>query len=250
MISPDFRGIDNVSMINPIKQFVSFNYGDSMWADMATDIAAVEKTYNSLVSVHQQKQNVPQLEIFQKYFLDNYMNMASFQKYFTFGKLNTQLSMSFSATDSIDKKRVSGDSPILSSISSLYNYAVCMSARACYMDLGGDGIKVAAQLFKKAAWIFNHLITMATQLPPGYHSIDFNKEALTMNREMCLAQAQYLFFKKASDAGMAPNVLAKIAAQTAIYFDNAHKECSVNSSLRGYNRGHTTNVLGYHARYF
>ena len=55
-------------------------------------------------------------------------------------------------------------------------------------------------------------------------STDFHKEALTMNRELCLAQGQYLFFKKASEAKMAPNVLSKIAAQTAIYFDNSHKE--------------------------
>ena len=118
------------------------------------------------------------------------------------------------------------------------------------MDLGGDGIKVAAQLFKKAAWVFNHLITVSTQLPPGTHSIDFNKETLTMNRELSLAQAQYLFYKKASEAGMAPNVLSKIAAQTAIYFESAHKECTVNNTLRGYNKGHNANVLGYHSRYF
>jgi len=87
-----------------------------------------------------------------------------------------------------------------------------MSSRACYMDLGGDGIKIASVLFRKAAWIFNHLITMASQLPPGCASVDFHKEALTMNRELCLAQAQYLFYKKASEAGMAGGVLSKIAA--------------------------------------
>jgi hypothetical protein len=118
------------------------------------------------------------------------------------------------------------------------------------MDLSGDGIKHAVQLFKKAAWVFNNLITASTQLPAGYSSVDFHKEALTMNRELCLAQAQYLFFKKATDAGMAGNVLSKVAAQTAIYFDNAHKENQVNNALRGIGQGKFANVLGYHARYF
>lgn len=81
-------------------------------------------------------------------------------------------------------------------------------------------------------------------------SPDFHKESLTMNRELCLAQAQYLFFKKASDAGMAGSVLAKVAMQTSMYFDNAHKENQVNQHLRTMGNGTFANVLGYHARYF
>ena len=46
-----------------------------------------------------------------------------------------------------------------------------------------------------------------------------------MCSNLCLAQAQYLFFKKASDAGMAPKVLAKIAAQVSIYFQKSF-ECN------------------------
>ena len=42
-----------------------------------------------------------------------------------------------------------------------------------------------------------------------------------MNSNLCLAQAQYLFFKKASDAGMNAAVLSKIAAQVSIYFEKA-----------------------------
>ena len=80
------------------------------------------------------------------------------------------------------------------------------------MDLGGDGIKVASKLFQQAAWVYENLLSLVTQLPAGQSSTDFNKETLTMNSNLCLAQAQYLFFKKASDAGMAPKVLAKIAA--------------------------------------
>jgi hypothetical protein len=163
--------------------------------------------------------------------------MGSFQKFFTFGTLNTQLNLTFKVHDSVNGQTMHGAVPMIDQISALYNYAVCMASRACYMDLSGDGIKQAVQLFKKAAWVFNNLITASTQLPAGYSSVDFHKEALTMNRELCLAQAQYLFFKKATDAGMAGNVLSKVAAQTAIYFDNAHKENQVNNALRGIGQG-------------
>jgi len=86
------------------------------------------------------------------------------------------------------------------------------------MDLSGDGIKIGAKLFQQAAWIYEHLLSAVSQLPAGEATTDFCKETLTMNSNLCLAQAQYLFFKKASDAGMAPKVLARLAAQTAIYF--------------------------------
>jgi len=89
------------------------------------------------------------------------------------------------------------------------------------MDLGGDGIKVASKLFQQAAWIFEQLQTMVTALAAGESSTDFNKETLSQNSNLCLAQAQYLFFKKASDAGMKPAVLSNVAAQVAIYFDKA-----------------------------
>ena len=80
------------------------------------------------------------------------------------------------------------------------------------MDLAGDGIKHASNYFRQAAWIFEQLLSMATQLPPDGHSCDFNKETLIQNSNLCLAQAQYLFFKKATDAGMNAGVLSKIAA--------------------------------------
>ena len=89
------------------------------------------------------------------------------------------------------------------------------------MPLDGDGIKHASTYFRQAAWIFEQLLTMSTQLPAEAHSVDFNKETLTQNSNLCLAQAQYLFFKKASDAGMASSVLSKVSAQVAIYFEKA-----------------------------
>jgi len=73
--------------------------------------------------------------------------------------------------------------------SSLYNYAVTLSRIACYMDLAGDGIKEASKLFQQSAWVFEQLLTMVGNLPPADMSVDFSKEALSMNSALCLAQA-------------------------------------------------------------
>ena len=55
------------------------------------------------------------------------------------------------------------------------------------MDLGGDGIKQASKLFQQAAWTYENLLSAASQLPPGQSTVDFNKETLTMNSNLCLA---------------------------------------------------------------
>jgi len=91
---------------------------------------------------------------------------------------------------------------------------------------------------------------MATQLPPDGFSNDFTKESLIQNSNLCLAQAQYLFFKKATDAGMNASVLSKIAAQVAIYFQKAFDNNQVNAALRSFDNRKFANVLGYHSKYF
>jgi hypothetical protein len=60
-------------------------------------------------------------------------------------------------------------------------------------------------------------------MPAGEATLDFSKEALVMNSNLCLAQAQYLFFRKARDAKMKPLVLSKICAQISIYFQKAYE---------------------------
>lgn len=72
------------------------------------------------------------------------------------------------------------------------------------MDLTGDGIKEASKLFQQAAWVFDHLKTLVTNLNPSEISVDFTAEALGMLSSLMLAQAQYLFYKKALDANMKP----------------------------------------------
>jgi hypothetical protein len=64
--------------------------------------------------------------------------------------------------DSITKTKVQSDVPYIEMYSSLYNWAVCNARIACYMDLSGDGIKIASKHFQEAAWMFEHLQTIVT----------------------------------------------------------------------------------------
>ena len=152
--------------------------------------------------------------------------------------------------DSITKTKKVSTQPLLEVYSSLYNYAVCIARIACYMDLEGDGIKSASKHFQQAAWVFEQLLTMVGNLPPAEISVDFSKEALTMNINLCLAQAQYLFFRKGKETEMKPNVLAKIVAQVSVYFQKAFEQSQVNKNVRTFDQGKFAAVLGYQAKYF
>jgi hypothetical protein len=55
------------------------------------------------------------------------------------------------------------------------------------MDLGGDGVKEASKLFQQAAWTFEHLRTLVTNLNPSDVSIDFTSESLGMLSNLMLA---------------------------------------------------------------
>jgi hypothetical protein len=55
------------------------------------------------------------------------------------------------------------------------------------MDLSGDGIKDASKLFQQAAWTFDTLRTLVTNLQPSDVSCDFTSESLGMLTNLMLA---------------------------------------------------------------
>ncbi len=55
------------------------------------------------------------------------------------------------------------------------------------MDLGGEGIKEASKLFQQAAWTFEHLRTLTSNLAPSDVSLDFTSESLGMLSNLMLA---------------------------------------------------------------
>ena len=152
--------------------------------------------------------------------------------------------------DSFTRQKKQCMSPTFDSISALYNYAVACSRIACYMDLAGEGIKEASKLFQQAAWTFDHLRTLVTNLHPSEMSTDFTGESLGMLSSLMLAQAQYLFYRKALEAGMKPAVLAKIAMQVSSYFSKAHELSQTNVGIKSYDGGKFANILLYHSIYF
>lgn len=74
-------------------------------------------------------------------------------------------------------------------------------------------------------------------------SCDFTSESLGMLTNLMLGQAQYLFYRKALEAGMKPNVLAKIAMQVSEYFKKAYDLSQTNQALKAFDGGKFANIL-------
>jgi hypothetical protein len=179
------------------------------------------------------------------------MTAQCFGRYFTFGKLKTNLNMWFTWADSFQKaKKVQTQNISLDTYSALYNYAVCMARIGILSDLSGDGIKIASASLCKAASTFDYLKTACNQLQPAEVSPDLQSQTLDQNRDLCLGQAQYLFYKMAKDKGMKASLLSQIAMQSSIYFREAHEKNMMSQPLRQFENGAFSAKLGYHACYF
>ena len=62
-----------------------------------------------------------------------------------------------------------------------------MSKQACFMNLEGDGIKMASKLMQQAAWVFEDLKANVSQLKPGETGPDFTAESLACLSSLMLA---------------------------------------------------------------
>ena len=62
-------------------------------------------------------------------------------KYLSFGSTGQQINMQFKWQDTFSLQWVSTYSPLYDALSSKFNYGVCLSRQAVYMNLEGDAIK-------------------------------------------------------------------------------------------------------------
>jgi programmed cell death 6-interacting protein len=105
------------------------------------------------------------------------------------------------------------------SVRSFQSRASSFANQAAAQVLVGDGLKVAAALFQRAAGVFESLKHDIESHPQA--ADDLRGDALGMLAALQLAQAQECFFLKAAESKMKPAILSKLCQQTADYFDTA-----------------------------
>eukprot|EP00347_Sterkiella_histriomuscorum_P011694 403371464 len=226
MISPDFRTTGPLDLITPFNKVILNSNGEDVWNDVQYELQRANDIRNELCQINNVKTDVIQLRKFKDLYLDVlwYDSMTLQQHY--------------------------SESLYLDMASSLFNFAVACSRIACYMDLTGDGIKEASRFFQQAAWALDHCKTFHNQLPVGAQYQDFSIDNLNMLHNLMLAQAQYLFYKKATDNQMKAAVVCKIAMQVSTYFGLAFNFGTANQYTRNYEKGVFLRIQDYHTGYF
>jgi len=147
MISPDFRNTEVAPIIDHYRLFIVSNHGDGLWKDLEMEFNRVFAIRKEATQVGAYRSDPEQLKKFKGIFLELYQTQNLFNKYFTYGNQKNQVNITHTWYDSFNKVKKQSMSPSFDAISSLYNYAVACSRIACYMDLGGEGIKEASKLF-------------------------------------------------------------------------------------------------------
>jgi programmed cell death 6-interacting protein len=130
-----------------------------------------------------------------------------------------QVRIAFVWYDSFRSKKTQSFSIFYEQASCLFNLGVAFSNQAAAQVLVGDGLKVAAALFQRAAGVFESLKHDIESHPQA--ADDLRGDALGMFASLQLAQAQECFFLKAAESKMKPTILCKLSQQTADYFDTA-----------------------------
>jgi hypothetical protein len=177
--------------------------------------------------------------------------MACFNRVLSFGELKTNVDLLFPWYDSFDKSKKASRDVALEQFSALYNFGVSSARIGTLHDLSSEqGIKDASKLLQEAASIFDNLKTQANTLKPADISPDFQSQTCDMNSNLCLAQAQYLFYKMAKDKNMKPALLSQIAMQASVYFSVAFEKSQMAQPLRSYDNGAFAAKCGWFTNYF
>ncbi|KRZ98118.1 Apoptosis-linked interacting protein [Trichinella sp. T8] len=109
----------------------------------------------------------------------------------------------------------------------LFNIAAMQSQVAAMQRLDDDDdLKLAARLFQQSAGIFAYLKDTVMSLVGQEPTIDMMPNTLAILSALMLAQAQEIFFLKASKDHNKPAVIAKIAAECAAMYYEVNKMLS------------------------
>jgi programmed cell death 6-interacting protein len=151
---------------------------------------------------------------------------------FPISESNASIKLGFSWHDAFKpSKKIARYNINYEIMSVVFNLGALFSQKGLHTDRSTpEGLKEACQLFTQAAGVFVHVRDELTQRLPGPFTSDCTPEGLSMIINLMLAQAQSCFYERALQNKMKLQLVAKLAAQAAHFF-NAALECTKSPSL-------------------
>ncbi|XP_071356059.1 programmed cell death 6-interacting protein isoform X6 [Trachinotus anak] len=232
-ISVPLKKSSEVDLVKPLSKFVTATYPAG--EEQGEYIRAVEELNklrkNALgrpLDKHESS-----LEILLRY----YDQLCAVEPKFPFS--DNQLCLTFTWKDAFDKGSLFGGSVKLALASLgyektcvLFNAAALASQIASEQNLDNDeGLKAAAKYYQLASGAFGHIKDTVLSALNREPTMDISPETVGTLSLIMLAQAQEVFFLKATSDKMKDAVIAKLANQAADFYGDAFKQCQYKDNL-------------------
>uniref|UniRef100_UPI003AAF92A1 programmed cell death 6-interacting protein isoform X9 n=1 Tax=Centroberyx gerrardi TaxID=166262 RepID=UPI003AAF92A1 len=232
-ISVPLKKSSEVDLVKPLSKFVTATYPAG--EEQGEYIRAVEELNklrkNALgrpLDKHESS-----LEILLRY----YDQLCAVEPKFPFSE--NQLCLTFTWKDAFDKGSLFGGSVKLALASLgyektcvLFNAAALASQIASEQNLDSDeGLKAAARYYQLASGAFGHIKDTVLSALNREPTMDISPETVGTLSLIMLAQAQEVFFLKATSDKMKDAVIAKLANQAADFYGDAFKQCQYKENL-------------------
>nr|XP_014349049.1 PREDICTED: programmed cell death 6-interacting protein [Latimeria chalumnae] len=114
----------------------------------------------------------------------------------------------------------------------LFNIGALSSQIAAEQNLENDeGMKSSARYYQLASGAFSHIKDTVLSALNREPTMDISPDTVGTLSQIMLAQAQEVFFLKATADKMKDAIIAKLANQTADYYGDAFKQCQYKENL-------------------
>ncbi|XP_006269650.1 programmed cell death 6-interacting protein isoform X1 [Alligator mississippiensis] len=169
-----------------------------------------------------------------------YDQLCSIEPKFPFSE--NQICVTFTWKDAFDKGSLFGGSVKLALASLgyektcvLFNCGALASQIAAEQNLDNDeGLKAAAKYYQFASGAFQHIKDTVLSALNREPTVDISPDTVGTLSLIMLAQAQEVFFLKATRDKMKDAIIAKLANQAADYYGDAFKQCQYKDTLPKY----------------
>ncbi|XP_029370547.1 programmed cell death 6-interacting protein isoform X2 [Echeneis naucrates] len=232
-ISVPLKKSSEVDLVKPLSKFVtsSFPAGEEQ-GEYVRAVEELNKLRKNALGRPLDKHE-SSLEILLRY----YDQLCAVEPKFPFSE--NQLCLTFTWKDAFDKGSLFGGSVKLALASLgyektcvLFNAAALASQVASEQNLDSDeGLKAAAKYYQLASGAFGHIKDTVLSALNREPTMDISPETVGTLSLIMLAQAQEVFFLKATSDKMKDAVIAKLANQAADFYGDAFKQCQYKDNL-------------------
>ncbi|XP_077667207.1 programmed cell death 6-interacting protein isoform X3 [Eretmochelys imbricata] len=235
-ISVQSKKASEVDLAKPLCKFIQQTYpaGDAQ-AEHCRAAEELNKLRKSAVGRPLDKHE-SSLETLMRY----YDQLCSIEPKFPFSE--NQICVTFTWKDAFDKGSLFGGSVKLALASLgyektcvLFNCGSLASQIASEQNLDNDeGLKTAAKHYQFASGAFQHIKDTVLSALNREPTVDISPDTVGTLSLIMLAQAQEVFFLKATRDKMKDAIIAKLANQAADYYGDAFKQCQYKDTLPKY----------------